>query len=525
MPIDAADALVRSLHDHNPWWERGTDAFSLPARQKSDFYHLARPDAEGSQFEDQPLLALVGRRGAGKTTLLEEFVRHRIETGDDPARFCYLPFDADPLFQLQSDEQLRRAVRYYESRVLGRLETDAPHFLVLDDVHRIEHPNKPGIQGWGRPVRDLLADVDERTGDRHVVVTASAGVQIDRELDRVGFDAGDYDVQPILPEKFRDYLYTLYPDLEDGDTRVSPTSLREGERSLPATLETGDVASFVRELDSKYDRVADAERKIQSQVVEYLAMGGIMSYAQDGAVESAAELTSADYTGLREEVRDALYQDVPGFESIQTIADLERLCALAARDRAAESIRYQELVELFDVDRRTIADSYLPALADLYLLTGVTEYDNSRPRSVRLFLRDTGLVTALADGDATTVRNDFDREADLARVAAFDHTMRFAYGINAAQGLDVDPQVQYWRGRHGEVDFVFEVDDTPVPVGLAYSPRAQEDTLAAVEEFTDTYDTPLGVLVVGDTVRGAAPVEAVADGIVQLPYWLYLLLC
>jgi len=47
---------------------------------------------------------------------------------------------------------------------------------------------------------------------------------------------------------------------------------------------------------------------------------------------------------------------------------------------------------------------------------------------VRLYLRDTGLVTALADGDASTVRNDFDREADLARVAAFDHTMRFAYG-------------------------------------------------------------------------------------------------
>jgi len=80
---------------------------------------------------------------------------------------------------------------------------------------------------------------------------------------------------------------------------------------------------------------------------------------------------------------------------------------------------------------------------------------------VRLYLRDTGLVTALADGDASTVRNDFDREADLARVAAFDHTMRFAYGINAIQGNDVTPSVQYWRGREGEVDFVFEVDGTP----------------------------------------------------------------
>ena len=80
MALDAGDALVESLHDHNPWWDDGTDAFDLPARHKSDFYHLARPHASGSQFEDQPILALVGRRGVGKTTLLHQFIHHRIET-------------------------------------------------------------------------------------------------------------------------------------------------------------------------------------------------------------------------------------------------------------------------------------------------------------------------------------------------------------------------------------------------------------------------------------------------------------
>jgi predicted AAA+ superfamily ATPase len=134
-------------------------------------------------------------------------------------------------------------------------------------------------------------------------------------------------------------------------------------------------------------------------------------------------------------------------------------------------------------------------------------------------------VTALTDGDASTVRNDFDREADLARIAAFDHTMRFAYGINAAQGNDSTPSVEFWRGRNGEVDFVFEVDERPVPVGLAYQSRDQEESLAAVQEFRQTYETPLGFLVTGDTVRGRQPVEEVDDGVIRLPYWLYLLLC
>lgn len=521
MSIDAGDSLVEALHDHNPWWEDGIDAFSLPSRQKSDFYHLARPGEPGSQFEDQPLLGLVGRRGAGKTTLIKQFIQHRIDAGDDPAQFLYLPFDADPLYQLQSDEQLRRALRYYESRVLGRTESEQPHFVFLDDVHQIEHSNKPTIDGWGKPVADLLTE----SQGRQIVVTASAGVQIERELETVAIDSSQYDTQPILPEKFRDYLFTLYPELEDDERRVTPSAIREGENSLPAALQQNEIEPVVEELRRQYDRVADVERRIQSQVVDYLAMGGIISYEQDGAVESAAELQAEDYTRLRETVRDALYQEIPAFESIQTIADLERLCALAARNRAVEPFRYQDLVELFDVDRRTIADSYLPALSELYLLTGVTEYDNSRPRAVRLYLRDTGLVTAFADGDAATVRSDFEREADLARVGAFDHTMRFAYGIKSLQGNDVAPSVQYWRGRNGLVDFVFEIDGTPVPIGLAYRSRDRDESRAALQEFKDAYDAPVGLLLAGDTVRGADPIETLGDGIIKLPYWLYLLLC
>ncbi|WP_254830351.1 ATP-binding protein [Haloglomus salinum] len=520
MTFDAAeDALLRALGEHNPWWEPGGEAFDLPDRAKSDFYHLARPDGPGSQFEDQRLLGLVGRRGVGKTTLLKQFIAHRIEDGADPEQFCYVPFGADPLYQLQSDEGLRQAIRYYEGRILGRVEDPTPHFVFLDDVHLVEHPSKPKVEGWGTPVADML---DAAPG-RHVVVTANAGVQIDRELERVDFPPDAAATQPILPEKFRDHCYTLYPELERGDTRVSPTPIREGDGSLPDALEAGDPGALAETLRSQYDRVSAVERRIQSQVVHYLAVGGVVGYATDGPVESAAELAPEAYTRLRDDVRDALYQDVPGFESVQTIADLERLCALAARNRGVEPVRYQRLVDLFDVDRRTITDSYLPALEQLYLLTGVTEYDNSRPRSVRLYLRDTGLVTALTDGDARGVLNDFGREAALARVAAFDHTMRFAYGLAAAQGTDADPEVTFWRGRSGEVDFVFEVDGTPLPIGLSYRPSG-EDAAAAVREFVETYDTPFGIVLTGDSVGTVRPIT-VEDELVRLPYWFYLLLC
>jgi len=523
MTRDAGDALVRALHEHNPWWAAGTDAFSLPHREKSDFYHLARPDAPGSQFEDQPVLGLVGRRGVGKTTLIHQFIAHRLETGAAPEQFLYLPFTADPLYQLRSDAQIRQAVRYYESRILGRSgdTQPQPQFIVLDDVHRIEHAEKPDVDGWGTPVTELLAA--EPT--RHVIVPASAELQVNRELDRVSLPAREHATQPILPEKFRDYLFSLYPSLEADDTRVSPSSLRAGETSIPTAIARGDIDPLVSDLKAKHETLTDAARQIQSQLVEYLAMGGVISYEADGAAASVTELPAGAYRQLRDDVRTALYQEVPGFESIRTLADLERLCALAARNRGRDALRYQDLVSLFDVDRRTITDSYLPALEALYVLTGVTEYDNSRPRAVRLYLRDTGLVTALSGSDPTAVRNDFDWEADLARVAGFDHTMRFAYGIHAAHHDDASPTVQYWRGQDGTVAYVFEVDDTPIPIGFAYRPQSYETVRAALSEFMQVYDAPFGFLLTGDTVRDEHSVEVLDERLITLPYWLYLFLC
>lgn len=520
-PPPGRETLVDNLRDHNPWWTDGATALAphLPARHRSDYYHLARPDEDGSQFEDQSILGLVGRQGVGKTTLLKQFIYGRLTDGDAPERFCYLPFDANPLYQLDSDHQLQQAIHYYETRILGRLDDPEPHFLLVDDVHRIEHPQKAGINGWGTPIADALDTVD----GRHVVVTASAGIQVDRELVRGNVPTSARDIQPILPEKFRDYLFTLYPPLEDNHRRVTPTPLRTGDGSLPDALDRDDPEALVETIREQYVLVEDLERRIQSQVVHYLAMGGIISYAHDGPVEDATTLPATAYDRLREDLRAALYQEVPAFETINTIADLERLCALAARSHGGEPVRFQHLVDLFDVDRRTIRDSYLEALRQLYLLTPATEYDNARPRSVHLYLRDTGLATALTDGDSTAVLHDHGRETALARLAAYDHTKRLAYGINAIQGYDTDSEVAYWTHRDGTVDYVFEVDDVPVPVGFAYEPPV-DSAHAALDAFHEEFATEIGFLIVGDTVPENR-VTRIDDRSIQLPYWLFLLLC
>lgn len=520
---DIQDVLVRALADHNPWWQEGAEALEggLPDRQKSDFYHLVRPDEDSTQFEDATVVGLVGRHGVGKTTLLKQFIHHQLLQGVEPERFLYVPFDANALYQLHSAEQLQHVLRYYEGRVLGRLENPTQHFVILDDVHHVAHGDKPGVDGWGTVVRDAL---DDEQG-RNVVVAAGATEQVSAELDRVGFEAEAYDTQPILPEKFRDYIFTRYPDLEQGDTRVSPTPLRAGEGSLPHALDTGNTDALVETLREQHRRVADVARQLQSQVAHYSTLGGVLSYVTDGDPVDASDVGSDAYELLYRNLTATLYQDASSLDSIRTIADLERLCALAARNRGRDPIRFQRLVELFDVDRRTIRDSYLSVLEKLFVLTGVTEYDNQRPRSTRLYLRDTGLVTALENKTPRAALDDLDYEADLAQIAAFDHTMRLAYGINAAQGHSAAPTVQYWRGRNGEVDYVFEVGNTPVPVALAYRSSTRERKYDALTEFCDQYQTPVGLLVSDDTSGRIEPVMERNEGVIELPYWLYLLLC
>lgn len=531
MTEDTIDnSLLSNLHRHNPWWRNGVsalDELDIPAQKKSDFYRFASPHRSEPEPDKYDVYALVGQRGVGKTVLINQFIRQRVIEDDiPPQNVLYIPFDENPLYQLQSNDQLRRAVNYYEGRILSQVfENDAPQYIILDDVHRIEHPNK-SLEGWGEEVKSLL----EGAEDRHVILTASAELQIERELKRVGFDADRYSVWPIFPEKFRDHIQSVFPELEEDERRLSPSPIRRGETGLPNACRTSDPTQFFETLRELYDSVETDASRIRSQVAHYLALGGVLSYEAEG-VASASNLSEDAYKHRREDVRLSLYQEIPGLDAVKNIADLERLCALVAAD-VETPFRYNRLSELFDVDRRTLRESYFEALSKLFLLTPSPEYDNSRPRSIRLYLRDTALVNAYTGHTPSEVLNDYQLESKLAHVAAFDHSMRLSFNMNFSAGYEfedydppAEPTVEYWPGTEGEVDFVFECAGVPVPIGLGYKAGSMEPTTNAVAEFIETYEAPLGIVVAGDTATLPEPVEVLEETpIVRIPYWFYLML-
>lgn len=64
----------------------------------------------------------------------------------------------------------------------------------------------------------------------------------------------------------------------------------------------------------------------------------------------------------------------------------------------------------------------------------------------------------------------------------------------------------------------------PVSVGLAYRSRELATSRVFLEEFLEVFDVPGGVILTGDTLDGGESIAEVADGIVQILSWSFLLL-
>jgi predicted AAA+ superfamily ATPase len=524
--------LEAAMREFNPWWERGYDpAWDEAVQRKSDFYAFAPGRL------DERVVGVAGPPGSGKSTLLRDFVDSRIaahRADDDrfawdgyaPQRFCYLPLDEDPVFGVRADEQVRAAVRAYESY---RLEggVDEPHFVVIDDIHTATVSDETA-ERWVPLVADLLADAP----GRRVVLTAAAELQLRRPLvtsDRL--PDTEWTVRPVMPLKFRDYCGLRSPELGDGG-HVSPTGAR---RYLEAVCRERDVTAGADdpEVRARYDRygretpadlgaaLADFAASIgdcaplRRGLLGYLTLGGQLSVqaAADATVDEPGRHPLADddlvdralherLDALQDraigDLRVSLYKQISSLESIQNLDNLERLAALVAQLSQARHLPYAFLEDdAFDVDRRTLRDAYFDVLDRLQLFSASAEYDNKRPRAVRPYLRDVGLVNAFADRDHATVAEDREARLDLLRTAAFDHTVRLSYTVCDER----DPKrgvVKYWRaGRNrGTVDCIAKPYGVPVPVTVAAGPndldRAHERVAAFLRlddgVFRDEYD-------------------------------------
>lgn len=510
--------LEESMREFNPWWGRGYDPEWEPAVQrKSDFYAFAPGRA------DERIYGIAGPPSSGKTTLVHEFINSRIAAGQadedefswdgyGPNQFCYLPLDEDPVFGVRADEQVKAAVRAFESYRLGG-SVEEPHFIILEDIHTVTVSDETERR-WAPLLADLLAEAP----GRRIILTAAAELQLRRPLITADCITDDeWTVEPVMPLKFRDYCGMRYPEMGD-QGHISPTGAR---RFLTAVCRDRDVTSgaeddAVRQRYERYGRptppdlgaafedfaesVGDTS-PLRQGLLGYLTLGGQLSVQaaadSDATVEghhplaADALVDTALHEGLPElqrqaieDLRVSLYKQISSLESLQNLNNLERLAALVAQLSQARHLPYEFLEhDAFNIDRRTLRDAYFDVLDRLQLFSASAEYDNKRPRAIRPYLRDVGLVNAFADRDHATVTEDREARFDLLRTACFDHTVRLSYTICDER----DPKrgvVKYWRAnRDGDtVDCLPKFYGVPVPITIA-GPNEVDRAHERVEAF------------------------------------------
>lgn len=495
--------LEESMREFNPWWGRSYEPeWDAAVQRKSDFYAFT------PERFDERVYGVAGPPGSGKTTLLRDFIDSRIAAyqadSDDstwdgfaPRQFCYLPLDADPVFGVRADEQVKAAVRAYESyRLEGGVAE--PHFIILEDIHTTTVSDETA-ERWVPLLADLLTDAP----GRRIVLTAAAELQLRRPLitsDRL--PDNQWTVTPVMPLKFRDYCGMRYPEMGDRG-HISPTGAR---RFLGAVCRERDVTAGARDdgVQDRFERYGretpadlgealedfaasvDDLRPLRQGMLGYLTLGGQLSVqaaadssvpadgrhplSDDDIVDGALHEELSDLQNQAiEDLRVSLYKQISSLESIQNLNNLERLAALVAQLSQARHLPYEFLeTDAFDVDRRTLRDAYFDVLDRLQLFSASAEYDNKRPRAIRPYLRDVGLVNAFADRDHATVAEDREARFDLLRTACFDHTVRLSYTICDAR----DPKrgiVKYWRaGRNRDtVDCIPKFYGVPVPITIA----------------------------------------------------------
>lgn len=535
--------LIRRLPGFNPWWEEGTNATVTKEFDslQSAFYriHQSLLTAEANVH------SVVGPDGVGKTTLLKQLIsaltdsdfvekfyrtpefRSEARSGIvPPENVLYIPFAEDSLCQLHAPAQLRSAIEYYETHYLGLQSDTDCHYIFLDDVDTLVSQSATESATQLRETLEYLLREDSR---RRIVLTGTHDVtNIFQEVgeDSVSEGANSLDVasKQLLPMSFSDFLRGRFREIE---TASDGHRFHEGKArdAFHEAVTAGDLEIFAEQLRMEIENMAISPPAIRRELSHYLTVGGYLgqrlifpSESQEQRFDSVLRGQSTpDLDTVQKEAQDTVTRmlRIRGPEAgVRGLSSkLVQLTALIAIEYPLDAVRFSTITNLVDVDRRTLRDSFFSVLSQLDLVTPSREYANRRPRSLRLYHRDTGIANAFASRDLNEIlRADQQLEEALTKSVLFDHTVRLSNSVNDPR----DPKrgvVKYWAGDSGEIDFIPKIDGRPIPMYWSGQGRLSEllassdppGGFQALVSFlqTDAYESDHDPLIGGD--QGTVP--------------------
>lgn len=436
--------LQAILRPYNPWWNDPVKGFTnLPT------FHRPIFDSLSEELKAVPqILSITGPRRIGKSTLLYQLLQKLIGDGIPPQHLIYYSFD-DPVLsarRVKVDELIDRAMK----QVLKQKDV-GPTYLFLDEIQRLDR-----WELYLKKYYDLKYPMK-------VVISGSASSPIFKKsreslLGRVK----DFH---LLPFSFREYA--LY-------------SLQQNEKLLDEVKKLYELGTTAQGMFAEDPSVQPQQVSLPapSQELQKMLDSLLQQYFLEGGFPEVWTLPTwvAKQEYLYDnQVKKVIYEDLILAAEFRKPELLKRFY-ISLLEIPGREISVQTVVKETDVAASQI-EKYLPLLEMTDLIYRISKF-RTKPLRVRkglmkFYLVDLALRNAVLRLNETLL-------TDEAMLGLYAENLVFL-ALKKWRGTI---QMDYYRERHGEVDFIVHCGPHRfLPVEVKYRNEIKSGDFSGLYKF------------------------------------------
>lgn len=442
------DRWLELLITYNPWWAGGTAKHPQTLPFHRPLFHTLREDLD----RIPQILSITGPRRIGKTTLLHQLIALLLERGIKPTDITYYSFD-DPALNrkgLNGGELLDNLMRS-----CAQTKTSSTAYLFLDEIQRLDR--------WELHLKKYY----DLKFPARVIISGSASSPIFKKsreslLGRVK----DYH---LLPFSFREFLLYQWRD--------QPGLVGDVERlyvlgKTAQGLLTGDPHTDAARV-TLVPPEASLRTPIQDALSRYFLEGGFPE------VWNLPDWVSKQDYLFDNQVKKVLYEDLVLAAEFRKPDMLKRFY-ISLLERPGREVSIQSVAGETGTSARQI-EKYLPLLEMTDLVYHLSKFRKSplrvRKGRMKFYLVDLALRNAVLRLTDTLLQ-------DEATLGLYAENLVFL-ALKKWRGAI---QMDYYRDRDGEVDFVVHVGPRAyLPVEVKYRNAIQAGDVKSLKGFAGRY--------------------------------------
>jgi len=440
--------LQAIFRPYNPWWAEPHSSFeNIPAFHRPIFYQLCEELRTVPQ-----ILSITGPRRIGKSTLLYQLIQNLLAEGVPANRLIYYSFDDPALItkRIKVDELIDKAMK----TVLKQKE-EGPTYLFLDEIQRLDR-----WELYLKKYYDLKYPMK-------VVISGSASSPIFKKS-RESLLGRVKDLH-LLPFSFREYALFSLQEKNPFLTEVN---------ALYALGKTAQ-GMFTEDPSITIDNVS---LPVPSEALQRELDGLLERYVLEGGFPEVWTLPSwvAKQEYLYDnQVKKVIYEDLILAAEFRKPELLKRfyisLLEMPGREINVQSVAKETNIGALQIEK------YLPLLEMTDLVYRISKF-RTGPLRVRKGLMKFYLVDL-------ALRNAVLRLSD--KLLSDDTTLGL-YAENlvflALKKWKGTIQMDYYRERHGEVDFIVHVGPHRfLPVEVKYRNEIKAGDFSGLRKFTSKF--------------------------------------